>query len=139
MSDILYTPDDFIKYYSDISDELWITNKYRDDNGNCCSLGHLGCRDHPDDSPNGPSLITVAGERLQRLIGEIRRETGSAFVSVADINDGAWPEMFPQKTPKARIIAALEMVKAIHAKTPTGSLTEKLRAETLKVAAFESC
>lgn len=82
-----FTKQYFIDKFSAIPDELWITGNFRDKKGRCCAIGHCSIEGE------GLALVDIFG-------------VGSSSC----INDGGDPR-FQQPTPRARILAALEMVE----------------------------
>jgi hypothetical protein len=88
----------FINKFSKITDELWGMGFYNQD-GVCCALGHCGVTDGY--SPSNDSFHTPEADALRGLFG---------IGAVDYINDGL-DNRYPQSTPKARILAALEDVK----------------------------
>lgn len=88
-----YNAKFFIKKFRAIPSKLWTVGEYR--KGNCrCALGHCGETNRRD---------TEQSRALARMFGE-------AFLcSVMLINDKE-TAAFPQKSPKARILAALRQV-----------------------------
>lgn len=81
----------FIAKFSAIPDELWCMNAFVDSMGRMCAVGHCGER---------LGHYTEEGEALARVL-----KTSSW--GVGDINNGGNCR-YPQPTPKARILAALE-------------------------------
>lgn len=95
----LKTVADFKKFFKAIPEEQWMT-KYYNNAGQTrfCALGHLGS--------GNVTGVTSVGVRLQKMF----RKAFGKF-TVAKVNDHK-SEAFPQPTPKARILAALnEMEK----------------------------
>lgn len=94
---VKWDTDYFIKKFSAIPDELWITGVLFKE-GACCALGHCGW-----------GRVTEAFPREADALITLVRNAGIRG-NVADLNDGMHPD-FTQPTPKARILAALEVVK----------------------------
>lgn len=96
MSDTKYTVDYFIAKFTAIPDEKWCVEKYESKSGERCALGHCGRR-------------PLKGSEEAKALGELfwDRENG---LEVPSVNDGR-DDRFPQPTPKARILAALEFIK----------------------------
>jgi hypothetical protein len=88
-----YTVDYFINKFKAIPSSKWTTGQYTIGT-KCCALGHCGERG-----------LGVGGPEAKAL-GEMLR-TGSTVVK---INDGEHP-LYLQKTPRARILAALKDLK----------------------------
>lgn len=86
-----YTPDYFIHKFSAIPDEQWSDAVEVCSPGRWCVLCLCSC-----------------GEEIDYL----HRLFGFGHWSVLAICDGKRPHLFPQATPKARMLAALEMLKA---------------------------
>lgn len=82
----------FIAKLAAIPDKLWCSGSLVDDVGRCCVLGHCG-----RSGANSPE-----GHALEKLFPS--RYYGKLLV--ARINDGEDPR-YQQRTPKARILAAL--------------------------------
>lgn len=99
-----YTPDYYLEKFSDIPDDQWITGKYESDDG-CkhCAMGHCGARETGD---GGNELHTPESHCLIRLFFVI---VGIPY-TVGRVNDRP-SELFPQTTPKRRILAALHYIK----------------------------
>ncbi len=96
------TVDFFIKKFSAIPASKWCVGTYTDGDRRC-ALGHCG---------QVSCLPTAMSDALENLLW--RWLPGE--MAVCNINDGDSPS-FPQKTPKARILAALKWIKK-YAKTP---------------------
>lgn len=92
-----YTPQYFIKFFSEIPDSKWTVGGRHDCrvSGNGCALNHA----------NSHSEAAV-----DSLIGLFNR---SEF-HIVDVNDFSTMR-FPQTTPKARILAALAHIEKIQA------------------------
>lgn len=105
------TVDYFIGFFSAIPDDQWTTRKYQDDQGRKCARGHLGGADTYETTSDEDLALAI-------LIYEAQDRDCSQN-ALNCINDGHFPE-FQQETPKARILEALQYVKANHAiKIPT--------------------
>lgn len=87
-----YDADYFIKFFRKIPDEKWTTHAL-EENGGHCALGHCGAKE-------GRIAFCRKAMALYRVLCR----------KVAFINDGAEKD-YPQKTPKARILAALKDAK----------------------------
>lgn len=85
-----YTVDYFIKKFSKIHYSKWTTGKY-ENNGKCCALGFCGTRFGTEENKEAKALINILGIPVQ-------------------INDN-YIHRFNQKTPRARILAALREAK----------------------------
>lgn len=90
----LKTVDDFIEFFSGIPEEQWCCESFKNPDGRCCAAGHLG---------EDAFTETKNGSNLERLMGD--------WGTVWSINDGDHPD-FQQPTPRARILAALNEIKA---------------------------
>lgn len=88
-----YDVDYFIKKFTAIPEDNWVTGVYRDDAVGCCAAGWCG-------------------ERDDRSTDESRALTKLVY-GVDIINDGKDSNFPPEKysTPKKRILAALYYVK----------------------------
>jgi hypothetical protein len=93
---VKYTVDYFIEKFSAIPDEKWWTGDY-ENKGRFCALGHCG-----EKFMRGG--MTEESMALGRLFEEY------LICAVASVNDGKG--LYPQPTPKARILAALQDIKA---------------------------
>ena len=91
-----YNTQYFIDKFEAIPDDKWTTGKYTEGNGVCCALGHCGERESSVDSTKANAL---------------RQLFGYEPFTVSTVNDGGYPA-YPQPTPKARILAALNDIKA---------------------------
>lgn len=96
-----YTVDYFIQKFEAIPDELWCVDKFENERGQRCVLGHCGRNSENKFQPTEESW------ELDKLIFRIH---SCAFEPVACINNGTCLN-YPQPTPKARILAALKDVK----------------------------
>lgn len=96
--EIEYNVDYFLNKFKDIPPELWCIKSYSRGAARC-AVGH--CR-----SAENFSLPTNESAALVRLF------VRNLVENPTEINDGLVP-VFPQKTPKERILAALEKIKEI--------------------------
>lgn len=95
------TPDYFIAKFSAIPDDKWTTDKFINDLGQCCVLGHLGMRSgYHQDKGNYEETQSLNYLFIDNLF------TGT----VTSVNDGKCA-LFQQPHPKQRILAALEYIK----------------------------
>lgn len=108
-----YTVDYFIKKFEAIPDANWIVDTYYDwKTEACCVLGHCGVR--------------LIGQTLKKseeadVLWKIFRDVGLHPTNVNDcygqiVKDGVIINVPPRvifNTPKARILAALEYIKAL--------------------------
>jgi hypothetical protein len=102
MTTTQYTPDYFIKKFSAIPDEKWITDSFSKD-GKCCALGHCGWGNLLDDVPyDEREKAKAEGRALSRLFYTY------IDASVTVVNDGRGT--FKQATPRERILAALREI-----------------------------
>lgn len=86
-----YTASFFIKKFKAIPARLWTTGQYHnEETGRRCAIGH--CK-----PPSQNALI------------DLFHDKGLVVISV---NDCCNDQRFPQKTPKARILAALRYIKS---------------------------
>lgn len=95
------TPQEFRDFFEAIPEEKWATNDYVKPDGTMCAMGHLGCRRRS--SVFGAALfISQQAHDFEHLIYRSMLLDGKG---ASDINDGRAIELFPQFTPKARILA----------------------------------
>jgi len=83
----------FIAKFEAIPDNKWCVEKFTDEKGRCCALGHCGVRG----SNTMFCISTKQGEALKKILPD----------GVTSINDGVFKGEFKGKTPKARILEAL--------------------------------
>lgn len=103
-----FTVDYFIQKFSAIPDELWGCGRC-ENGGRRCALGHCGT-DTLRVWKDYNAEIQALGNLMQPL--EAPEDAGnSPDVTVHLINDGQH-KAYQQDTPKARILAALEQIKA---------------------------
>ena len=86
-----YTVGYFIKKFTAIPEEQWLTGLYGDDEGHC-ALGHCGQR---------PGCTTTESSALSAIFAEHKK-------SVVNVNDGMDSDFWGHKGPRARVLAALE-------------------------------
>ena len=90
-----YDKQYFIKKFSAIPDELWMTGVPHSE-GKCCALGHCGYRIE--------AMHTEESQALMDLFG--------GFFEITGVNDnsfcGSEDKRRTEETPKARVIAALK-------------------------------
>lgn len=84
------TAQEFIEFFQVIEDDKWTTGEFEDEDGRCCATGHC-----PE------SFMTNLGQLFYNY---------SNYRTVYIVNDG-FDEDYPQKTPKARVLAALTDIK----------------------------
>ena len=89
-----YNADYFIKKFKGIPTSKWITHTFTDGNG-YCALGHCG------------HTTTHATEQSQNLVSLFKNFFDRNVVAVND----NWYLRCRQKTPRARILAALKDIK----------------------------
>lgn len=96
----VYTVDYFIEKFSKIPEKEWCVNYYYIFEGTYpekrCALGH--CGEHK-------MVVSPEAESLRNLFMQ------NLVISVDRVNDSSCDGVFPQETPKARILAALEVIK----------------------------
>jgi len=90
-----YTVDYFIKKFEAIPEENWISGRYLSTDG-YCALGHCGER-RWGFTPESLALVDLFFDYE---------------LAVASVNDGN-SYMFPQPTPKQRVLAACRYIKAL--------------------------
>lgn len=98
----IYTPDYYLEKFSEIDESKWTTGEYESGDG-CkhCAMGHCGAREI-----NFTEIHTPESHHLiQLFVGAI----GIPY-TVGRVNDRP-SELFPQTTPKRRILAALHYIK----------------------------
>lgn len=99
-----YTVDHFITKFRGIPLKQWTTGVLLTIHGRCCALGHCGVRL----GPAGKGFVwTREGRDLKALF---KNDGIGANGSVTNVNDYALKE-YPQRTPRARILAALRDIK----------------------------
>lgn len=102
----MFTKQYFIDKFTAIPDERWTTNslEYK---GACCALGHCGVRDWipTDESRALIALFTTLNLRYNEDDHMLTEEP------VWRVNDTNVRGRYPQATPKARILAALNDIK----------------------------
>ncbi len=94
-----FTVDFFIKKFSKIPARLWTTGEFVDRQGRRCVLGHCG-----------EEGLTIPQEAREL----VRIFSNHGLVPPQRVNDGdhfTVKKQFPQKTPKARILAALKWIE----------------------------
>ncbi|MEK6884004.1 MAG: hypothetical protein AABY22_30520 [Nanoarchaeota archaeon] len=94
-----YNVDFFIEKFRQIPEDKWITKTYSDGEAKC-ALGHCGYGYHGKTTKMGKSLLNLFYENK---------------LAVVEINDGL-TKKFLQKTPKTRIMAALNFIKKKNSK-----------------------
>ena len=103
MNENKYTVDYFIRKFEAIPDDRWTTEKYIDHDDRRCAIGHCGVSEDGNfvgaETPESCALRAIFKLHLGNLC-------------VASVNDGDCPWLFPQATPRARILAALRQAKA---------------------------
>jgi hypothetical protein len=89
-----YDVDYFIRKFAAIPEDNWYTHEYTNNDGTkMCALGHCGSRQDEDDTSQSNALRDI----LEHCVGSI--------------NDGS-DSRYQQPTPKQRILAALNDIKA---------------------------
>ncbi len=91
-----FTVDYFIKKFSRIPARLWTTKEFERGKKHC-ALGHCGA-DYRTSTDMGCALVKHF------------KETFGTWSSLISVNDGNHIQ-FQQRTPKARILAALKWIK----------------------------
>lgn len=86
----------FLRKFKDIPDDMWTTGTFRRDEKRC-ALGHLGAPTENYDDVSG--LTNLFRKYLN--------------IEPAEVNDGDDLRFKYLKTPKLRILKALQMIKAI--------------------------
>lgn len=81
------TAKEFYDFYNTIPEEMWCTLTFKNEIGQCCAYGHVGCT---------LGRNTMESNNLAHILD----------YGVSYINDGFNPR-YKQPTPKARILAAL--------------------------------
>lgn len=99
-----YTIDYFISKFESIPEDKWTTGIYQDEEDRFCVLGHCGFRSTIDDSNYFCTEINEEGDALIKLMSPF-------FPSPPLINDGQGDYINLGKTPKARILNALNKIK----------------------------
>lgn len=101
MTNPIYNADYFIAKFTAIPEELWCENDYEKHNGQRCVMGHCGkdLKNEFGDTEESKAL---------RLLLDPTREKNPGHAE--DINNGL--ESYLQPTPRARILAALNDIKA---------------------------
>ena len=106
-----YTVDYFIGKFSAIPDKLWHTGNF-EFMGKSCAAGHCGVRDGAKLNDEVSALIGMFSELKLTPRNGYSFYGKPLFDTVAVINDGHTAE-YQQETPKQRILAALQDVKAM--------------------------
>ena len=111
-----FDTDYFIAKFSPIPDDQWTTGEFVNDNGARCALGHCGCgrrlwQDRDGESkPEEPDalrfLFHVAGAPAVTAINDNKPHIMTYF------SDNERAEISSCKTPKARVLLALNWIKA---------------------------
>jgi hypothetical protein len=97
-----YNADYFIKKFKAIPAKLWCEGDYTDGDRHC-ALGHCGTQ-----SGELKDKHTPEGRELWRIIGRVTEN--QTWNPAALVNDGCCDD-YKQKSPKARILAALKDAK----------------------------
>lgn len=92
-----YDLDYYIERFSAIPDDQWITGEFKDNQGRCCALGHLGERNMGDSPQDVLTLQYIA------------LDNGNHYIS--NINDGEPEYLHLGNTPKERVINFLKQLK----------------------------
>lgn len=96
----LFDAEFFIKYFERIPEDQWCAHLYDNYHGQHCALGHCGAH-----MKRGLAIYGTMANALHDLVFK------HLGIGVTSINDRRHP-MFPQPTPKQRILAALMEIKA---------------------------
>lgn len=98
MNSEIYTVDYFIKKFEAIPDNKWVTGHFMQEDGKRCAIGHcVG----PENQL--PALIMLFNNNITASVVQVN-DMGRAY------HNG--PILYPQPTPKERILAALYDIKA---------------------------
>lgn len=97
MSAPVYDADYFIRKFGSIPENKWVTRQFNDKSGKSCALGHCGFTDD--------GQTTAEGNALSNMFSKF------SWPGIVHINDGVNWVGFPQKTPKKRVLAALQKIK----------------------------
>ena len=100
MSATIYDADYFLNKFRAIPEEKWIRGTYGAGGPDepHCALGHCGMRRKNDGSFDSSEAIAL-------------RDIFRGHFPVHEVNDGFIPHLFPQDSPKERILAALQFIK----------------------------
>jgi hypothetical protein len=101
-----HNADYFIKKFKAIPANQWCTHTFTSPTGKHCALGHLGFS-----FQDGRSILSVETKRGIALRVLFEKYCGN--LSIVDANDGTVEakRLFPNKTIKGRVLAALEVIK----------------------------
>lgn len=98
----LQTLEDFRDFYLEIPEQKWCTEEWCD-GVRCCAYGHLGRR-----AGVLPPTVEQLISALQR--SGITNSVPGVYLGVVDVNDAVGAKtraLYPQPTPKQRIVAYL--------------------------------
>jgi hypothetical protein len=91
-----YTTSWFIKKFKSIPEDKWTTVTFKNNNGQCCALGHLGCH---------VGIVGDWPEPATKLKNLFRERLGLSVIFVNDrVNEFG-------KTPRQRILNALKKIQ----------------------------
>jgi hypothetical protein len=96
--------EELYEYLEAIPDNMWRTGSIGDRHSPRCFVGHCMSR-------CGKDTISELNARmgLEELMHKLSTILGKP-VGAIPINDGVYKRSFPQKTPKARVLAALKLI-----------------------------
>lgn len=105
-----YSAAYFIRKFKRIAPKRWGMFQLRDERGRCCALGHCGRRigDTVRDTPEALGLAILFDKHDLSVIDVNDSEPGRIFYSS---QAERMQKMFPQKSPRARILAALRWIQ----------------------------
>lgn len=92
----MYDVDYFIHKFEQTEEREWCVENFMKGTQKC-ALGHCGCKEKVGDTKEGLALHSLFKK--------------NGYFSVTLINDGE-SELFMQKTPKQRVLAALYAIKS---------------------------
>lgn len=101
-----FTADYFIEVFEKIPEEQWCAGEYESNDGRHCALGHCGAFEYD----NGRDEVHTPESYALMMLFARANTNDNTMLRVGVINDRP-SELFPQETPKQRIIAALHYIK----------------------------
>ncbi len=102
-----YTVNYFINKFSKIPANRWTTKRFKTKTGKCCALGHCGDTDLSDGNKESNALFRLISKNLTMSVYTVNDER--IYVSRSPFG---YVSTYLGDTPKSRILAALELIKA---------------------------
>lgn len=105
--DTKYTVDYFIKKFEAIPTKQWCKGSFNNRESQHCALGHCGAQYFTSYSFSSVVQHTAESSILSKLIKT------QASIGIVELNDGSVEakRLFPNKTIKGRVLAALYTIK----------------------------